>query len=162
MLKYWKLLFRQKRASVSIEAAIVVPYLGVLFLFVLEFSRIMAIGSSLDLMVTEITKKTSLYEYNDYDEVVNHFALLEVPMWPYLTNGEELDITLTYCETIEEAIENKCQDALSDNTHILVFDLEYHYYAIFSELFSRIIDSSLKKKTIVYREFYPIEHRETD
>ncbi|OCG12201.1 hypothetical protein A9G24_08740 [Gilliamella sp. App6-5] len=154
MLKYWELFFRQKRANVSIEFAIVFPFVIVLFVFVLEFSRIMIIGSALDLMTTEITNRAAIFENDNYDEIVNHFATGEMPSWPYLTNSQELEITVTYCKTIREVIDNNCHDTLSDDTHILVFDLEYHYYAIFSELFSRIIDSSLKKKTIVYREFY--------
>ncbi|MWN89513.1 hypothetical protein GQ597_02130 [Gilliamella sp. Pra-s65] len=154
MLKYWKLLFRQKKASVSIEFAIVFPSLIVLFLFVLEFSRIMFIGSALDLMTTEITRKTAISEQQNYDEQLQKLIKSEAPLWPYIADPKKLHITVAFCETIEKSINNNCQNSPSDDTHILLFELKYDYYAIFSQLFSRILDTSLEKKTIVYREFY--------
>ncbi|MWP46337.1 TadE/TadG family type IV pilus assembly protein [Gilliamella sp. Pas-s27] len=154
MLKYWKLFFRQKNASVSIEFAIVFPSFIVLFLFVLEFSRIMFVGSALDLMTTEITRKTAISEQQNYDQQLQQLIESEAPLWPYIADPQKFHITVAYCETIEKAINNNCQGSPSDDTHILLFELTYDYYAIFSQLFSRILDTSLKKKTIVYREFY--------
>lgn len=154
MLKYWKLLFRQKNANVSIEFAIVFPCLIVLFLFVLEFSRIMFIGSALDLMTTEITRKTAISEQKNYEQQVQQLIQSEAPLWPYIADPQKIHITVTYCEKIEQAINNNCQSSSSNDTRILLFELQYDYYAIFSQLFSRILDTSLKKKTIVYREFY--------
>ncbi|KDN09837.1 MAG: pilus assembly protein [Gilliamella sp.] len=154
MLKYWNLLFRQKNASVSIEFAIVFPYLIVLFLFVLEFSRIMVIGSALDLMTTEITRKTAISQHADYNQQLQELINSEVPSWPYITDPQKFKITVKYCKKIEEAINNNCLNVPVSDAPILLFELKYDYNAMFSNLFGRILDSSLGKKTIIYREFY--------
>jgi hypothetical protein len=154
MLKYWELFLRQKQASIAIEFAFVFPFLISLFLFTLELSRIMIIGSSLDLMATEITRRVAISERGNYVAQMNQFATSEVPLWPYLTNSNDLHITVKFCKTVRDTIDNTCQNTANDDTSIILFYLKYDYYAIFSQLFGRIIDSSLTKKTIVYREFY--------
>ncbi|MWP62648.1 TadE/TadG family type IV pilus assembly protein [Gilliamella sp. Pas-s25] len=154
MLKYLKLFLHQKKAIISIEMAIVFPSLITLFMFVLEFSRIMIIGSTLDLMTTEITRRTAILENGNYAQQMEQFAKDEVPLWPYLTNSNDLHITIAYCKKIQDVLGDSCQNTPSSDTRLILFNLSYDYYAIFSELFGRIIDSSLTKKTIVYREFY--------
>lgn len=154
MFKYWKLFFGQKNASVSIEFAIVFPYLIVLFLFVLEFSRIMIIGSALDLVTTEITRKTAISQNANYNQQLQELINSEVPLWPYIADPQKFEITVKYCKKIDEAINNNCLNTPVSDAPILLFELKYDYNAIFSKLFARILDSSLEKKTIVYREFY--------
>lgn len=154
MFKYWKLFFGQKNASVSIEFAIVFPYLIVLFLFVLEFSRIMIIGSALDLVTTEITRKTAISQNANYNQQLQELINSEVPLWPYIADPKKFEITVKYCKKIDEAINNNCLNMPVSDAPILLFELKYDYNAIFSKLFARILDSSLEKKTIVYREFY--------
>lgn len=152
MLKYWKLFFRQKKASVSLEFAIVFPSLVVLFLFVLEFSRIMFIGSALDLMTTEITRRTANSQQSNYQQQVQQLIQSESVLWPYIADPNKFQVTVEYCKTVEQAINDSCQAALSNDTRILLFELKYSYSAIFSQMFS-YLNTSLTKKTIVYREF---------
>lgn len=154
MLKCWKLFFRQKNANVPIEFAIVFPYIIILFLFIIEFSRIMFIGSALDLVTTEITRQTAISQKNDYNQKLQQLIRTEVPLWPYIADPKKFEIAVTYCKTIDETIKNNCQGSPSDDTRILLFKLKYDYRAIISNLFSRILDTSLEKKTVVYREFY--------
>ncbi|OCG22548.1 MULTISPECIES: TadE/TadG family type IV pilus assembly protein [unclassified Gilliamella] len=154
MLKCWKLFFRKNNANVSIEFAIVFPYLIVLFVFVLELSRIMFIGSALDLMSTEITRKTAISENGNYTKQMQQLVISEVPLWPYLTNPDDFHVTVAYCQTIQDVINKTCQNTLNADTRLLLFNLQYDYYAMFSGPFSRILNSSLTKKTVIYREFY--------
>jgi tight adherence protein E len=153
MLKYWKLFFRQKKASVSVEFAIVFPLLVVLFLFVLEFSRIMFIGSALDLVTTEITRKAAISQQSSYQQQMQQLIASESLLFPYIADPQKFTVTVKYCETVKQVTDGGCQAALADNTQILLFELQYKYSAIFSKLFSRILDTSLTKKTIAYREF---------
>lgn len=151
-----KSFFTERKASVSIEFAIVFPFLIVLFLFVLEFSRIMFIGSALDLMTAEITRKTAISESQgiNYAQRLEHIIEDELPLWPYLTNANDFETTVTYCKSVQEVLDDVCISTSSKDSHIILFKLEYQYYAVFNTLFSRMLDSSLTKKTIVYREFY--------
>ncbi|OCG37561.1 hypothetical protein A9G29_11395 [Gilliamella sp. Fer2-1] len=154
MLKCWRLFFCQKNANISIEFAIVCPFLIALFVFMLELSRIMIIGSALDLMSTEITRKVAISENTNYTEQMQQLVTSEVQLWPYLTNSNDFHITVTFCSTIQDIANNSCQSTLSDNTRLILFNLQYDYRAVFSDMFSSILDSSLTKKTVVYREFY--------
>lgn len=151
-----KSFFTERKASVSIEFAIVFPFLIVLFLFVLEFSRIMFIGSALDLMTAEITRKTAISESQgiNYAQRLENIIEDELPLWPYLTNANDFETTVTYCKSVQEVLDDVCISTSSKDSHIILFKLEYQYYAVFNTLFSRMLDSSLTKKTIVYREFY--------
>lgn len=156
MIKLSRSLFTERNASVSVEFAIVFPFLILLFLFVLEFSRIMFIGSALDLMTAEITRKTAISESQgiNYAQRLEDIIEDEVPLWPYLTNANDFQTTVTYCKSVQDVLNDACLPTSSKDSHIILFKLEYQYYAVFNTLFSRMLDSSLTKKTIVYREFY--------
>lgn len=152
MLKCWILFFRQKSASVSIEFAIIFSYLLVIFLIVIEFSRVIIISSALELVTTEITRKTAITEQNRYSEDINNFIKSEVPLWPYITDPSDFHVTIAYCRNVKDIINNNCQNSLNDETRILSFSLEYSYSTVFSDLFS-FLNTALKRKVIVYREF---------
>ncbi|OCG41508.1 hypothetical protein A9G28_05910 [Gilliamella sp. Fer1-1] len=154
MLKCLRLFFCQKKASISIEFAIVFPFLIALFVFMLELSRIMIIGSALDLISTEIPREVAISKNINYSQKMNELITSQVPLWPYITNPDDFHITLTFCNTIQDLITNSCQSTLSNDSHLISFNLQYDYRAMFSDMFSSILDSSLTKKTVVYREFY--------
>jgi Flp pilus assembly protein TadG len=154
MLKCWRLFFYQKKASISIEFAIVFPFLFTLFVFMLELSRIMIIGSALDLMSTEMSREVAISKNTNYSQRMNALITSQVPLWPYITDPNDFHITLTFCNTIRDSINNSCQSTLSNDNHFISFNLQYNYRAMFPNMFSSILDSSLTKKVIVYREFY--------
>ena len=156
MLKCWKLFLGQKNGVVSIQFAVIFPFLLSLFLIAFEFSRLMIIGSALDLMTTEITRQTAITEQDDYAEKIEGLIQSEVPLWPYLADTKNFSITLKYCKKVSEIIGDQCQSTLSDETHILLFDLKYQYFSLFPELFS-FLDTALTRKTVVYREFIKSE-----
>ena len=156
MLKCWKLFLGQKNGVVSIQFAVIFPFLLILFLIAFEFSRLMIIGSALDLMTTEITRQTAVTEQDDYVEKIEGLIQSEVPLWPYIADTKNFSITLKYCKKVSEIVADECQSALTDETHILLFDLEYKYFSIFSKIFS-FLDTALTKKTVVYREFIKSE-----
>lgn len=155
MLKRYKRFLHQEKGVVSIEFAIIFPFLLLLFIFVLEFSRIMFIGSAMDLVATEATRRSAITEGSlvDYDAQLKQTLVQDVPLWPFLTTADDFHVNVTYCATIQDVINNNCDATLHDSHEIILFQLNYQYFAAFSSLFSHIIDSSLTKKTIVYREF---------
>ncbi|WP_085246768.1 TadE/TadG family type IV pilus assembly protein [Gilliamella mensalis] len=155
MLKCWKLFFRKNNANISIEFAIVFPFLILLFLFILELSRIMVIGAALDLMSSQLTRRAAISkDGNYYVENLQKLVNSEVRLWPYLTNPDDFHVTAVYCRTVHDAINETCEHTLSADSHLILFNLKYDYYAVLSEPFSRFLDISLTKKIIVYREFY--------
>ena len=156
MLKYWRLFWGQKNGVVSIQFAVIFPFLLILFLIAFEFSRLMIIGSALDLMTTEITRQTAITEQDDYAEKIEGLIQSEVPLWPYIADTNNFSVNLKYCKKVSEVVGDQCQSALTDETHILQFDLEYQYFTVFSQLFS-YLDTALTRKTVVYREFIKSE-----
>lgn len=156
MLKYIRLFFRHKNGVVSIEFAIIFPFLIILFLIALEFSRVMIIGSALDLMTTEITRQAAITEQDDYAEKIEGLIQTEVPIWPYIADPSHFDVTVRYCKKVDDIINDQCQSTLTDETHILLFNLRYQYLVIFTEFFS-FLDTALTRKTVVYREFIKSE-----
>ncbi|MBI0029431.1 pilus assembly protein [Gilliamella sp. B14448G11] len=156
MLKYWGLFFSQKNGVVSIQFAVIFPFLLILFLIAFEFSRVMIIGSALDLMTTEITRQAAITEQDDYAEKIEGLVQSEVPLWPYIANSNQINITVMYCKEVNNIIRDTCQTTLTDETHILLFDLRYQYSVVFSEFFS-FLDTALTRKTVVYREFIKSE-----
>ena len=156
MLKYLEFFFRQKNGVVSIQFAIIFPFLLILFLLAFEFSRVMIIGSALDLMTTEITRQVAITEEDDYAEKIEDLIQSEVPLWPYVANPDHFEVSVKYCKKINDIISNNCQTTLSDETNLLLFDLKYQYSVIFSEFFS-FLDTALARKTVVYREFIKSE-----
>lgn len=156
MLKYWKLFLGQKNGVVSIQFAVIFPFLLILFLIAFEFSRLMIIGSALDLMTTEITRQTAITEQDDYAEKIEGLIQSEVPLWPYIADTTNFSVNLKYCKKVSEVVGDQCQSALNDETHILLFDLKYQYFSVFTQLFS-FLDTALTRKVIVYREFIKSE-----
>ena len=156
MLKCWKLFLGQKNGVVSIQFAVIFPFLFTLFLIAFEFSRIMIIGSALDLMTTEITRQTAISEQDDYAEKIEDLIQSEVPLWPYIADTNNFRVTLKYCKKVSEIIGDQCQTSLTDETHILLFDLQYQYFSIFPKIFS-FLDTALTRKAVVYREFIKSE-----
>ncbi|WP_392552779.1 pilus assembly protein [Orbus wheelerorum] len=159
MRKFSYLFLTGKKGTISVEFAIIIPMLIVLFLFVLEMSRVILIGSSLDLVSTQVSRKTAITENINRDalsySVVYEQALAEeIPGWSILTSKDNFTVKVTFCDSINDVINNNCNSAQPNANKIILFDLQYHYSAIFSFLFSRLIDASLNKKIIVYREFY--------
>lgn len=152
MLKYWGFFCSEKKAVVSIQFAVIVPFLIFLFLAAFEFSRIMIIGSALDLVTTEITRQTAISEQDDYAQKIDNLIQSEVPLWPYIANPNDFNVTIKYCEKIRDIIDDQCQGSLNDDTKILLFDLRYQYIPVFSDLFV-FFDTALAKKTVIYREF---------
>ncbi|MFQ0992764.1 hypothetical protein B5800_11010 [Gilliamella apicola] len=156
MLKCWKLFLGQKNGVVSIQFAVIFPFLLILFLIAFEFSRLMIIGSALDLMTTEITRQTAITEQDDYAEKIEGLIQSEVPLWPYIADTNNFSVNLKYCKKVSEVVGDQCQSALTDETHILQFDLEYQYFTVFSQLFS-YLDTALTRRVVVYREFIKSE-----
>ncbi|MFQ1008116.1 TadE/TadG family type IV pilus assembly protein [Gilliamella apicola] len=156
MLKYIGLFFRQKNGVVSIQFTIIFPFLIILFFIALEFSRIMIIGSALDLMTTEITRQAAITEQDDYAEKIENLVQTEVPLWPYIAEPGHFNVTVKYCKEVNDVINDRCQTTLTDETHILLFDLKYQYLVIFTEFFG-FLNTALTRKTVVYREFIKSE-----
>lgn len=156
MLKYWKLFLGKKNGVVSIQFAVIFPFLLILFLIAFEFSRLMIIGSALDLMTTEITRQAAITEQDDYAEKIEGLIQSEVPLWPYIADTTNFSVNLKYCKKVSEVVGDQCQSALTDETHILLFDLKYQYFSVFTQLFS-FLDTALTRKVIVYREFIKSE-----
>ena len=151
-----KLFFGEKNGVVSIQFAVIFPFLLSLFLVAFEFSRLMIIGSALDLMTTEITRQTAITEQDDYVEKIEALIQSEVPLWPYIADTNNFSITLKYCKKVSEIVGDQCQSALTDETHILLFDLKYQYFSVFTQLFS-FLDTALTRRVVVYREFIKSE-----
>ncbi|WP_392560896.1 pilus assembly protein [Orbus sturtevantii] len=148
-----------KTGAISIEFAIIVPMLILLFLFVLEMSRIMLIGSALDLVSTQISRKTTVTENinqsaSSYSVIYRQALADEVPGWGIFTSLNNFTIAVNFCNSISDVINNRCNETQPAENKIILFDLQYQYSAIFSSLFSKLIDASLNKKVVVYREFY--------
>lgn len=150
---------KEKKGSISIEFALIFPMFIALFMFVLEISRVMFIGSALDLVssqvgrettITENINKNSLTYTNIYEEVLAR----EIPGWTILASKDNFKIDVQYCNTIKDVINNGCSSNLSMTNKIILFNVTYSYKAIFPSLFSKLIDASLIKKVVVYREFY--------
>jgi len=156
MLKRWRLFAGEKNGVVTIQFAVIFPFLLILFLIAFEFSRIMIIGSALDLMTTEITRRTAITEQDDYAEKIEGLIQSEVPLWPYIADTKNFSVNLKYCKKVSEVVGGQCQSALTDETHILLFDLRYQYFSVFSQLFS-FLDTALTRKVVVYREFIKSE-----
>ena len=156
MLKYIGLFFSQKNGVVSIQFAVIFPFLLILFLIAFELSRVMIIGSALDLMTTEITRQAAITEQDDYADKIESLIQTEVPLWPYITNPSHFNVTVRYCKEINDVISDNCQTNLTDETHILLFDLRYQYLVVFTEFFG-FINTALARKTVVYREFIKSE-----
>lgn len=152
MLKFWKIFYNEKKAVVSMQFAIIFPFLIFLFLAAFEFSRIMIIGSALDLVTTEITRQTAISEQDDYAQKINNLIQSKVPLWPYIANPSDFKVTIKYCEKVRDIIDDQCQSSLRDDTQILLFDLKYRYLSVFPDLFA-FLDTALTRKTVVYREF---------
>lgn len=155
MLRLNRSFLSHKTGIVSIEFAIVFPFLIVLFLFTVEFSRMMFIGSSLDLITTQISRQAALAEEReiDYAEKFNQILTTEESLWPFLASKDNFHVKLEYCHSIKEIIDNRCSSSVSVDRNIMYFTLRYQYFAMFSSIFSRLIDTALTKKVIVYREF---------
>lgn len=155
MLRVIKLFFYRDKGAISIEFAVIFPLFLTLFLFTLEFSRVMFIGSSLDLMSTQIGRKSMLNENSNIDYSVEFNRILgeELPLWPLLTTASDFHVTVKYCQTMNDVIQDSCNFSSGVNDKIVFYTIEYRYYAILSQLFSRFFDSSLTKKIVMYREF---------
>lgn len=150
-----KQFFYRDNGTISIEFAVIFPLFLSLFLFTLEFSRMMFIGSSLDLMSTQIGRKSMLDENSNIDYSIEFNRILgeEIPLWPFLTTTNDFHVTVKFCQTIDDVIEDRCDFSSSVHDRIVFYTIEYRYYAAFTQFFSRFFDSSLTKKIVMYREF---------
>ncbi|WP_392564694.1 pilus assembly protein [Orbus wheelerorum] len=155
MRKFNYSFFTQKTGIISIEFAIIFPMFISLFLFSIEMSRIMLIGSSMDLVSTQVARKAAITEnFNDYSKVIKEALSAEVPDWVMLTSSNDFTVKVNYCSSIDDVIYNRCNSNSADKNKIILFELKYNYSLIFSSLFSQLIDSSLNKRVVIYREFY--------
>lgn len=148
-------LYKQNRGSViSIEFALIMPCLVLMFIFVLEFSRVLLIGSSLDLVMTEVTRSTAISEHDDnYQDLFVAQLQSDFSWWPILASVDKTKLSVTYCSSIHAALNDNCSTQANKQSLIL-FEASYQYSAIFSPFFNDLIDASLTKKALVYREFY--------
>lgn len=148
--------YKRNNGSISIEFAIICPCLILMFAFVLELSRIMLIGSALDLEVAEISRKTAITENvskaNDYRQVFIEQLKKDIPWWDVLASADQFQVEVTHCNYIDEVIQDQCV-ASGIVGKILLFKINYNYSTMFPSLFDDFISTSLNKKAVVYREF---------
>lgn len=146
--------YKRNNGSISIEFAIICPCLILMFAFVLELSRIMLIGSALDLEVAEISRKTAITENvsnaNGYRQVFIEQLKKDIPWWDVLASEDQFQVEVIYCDHIRDLIYEQCAPAVGK---ILLFKINYNYSTMFPSLFGDFIDTSLNKKAVVYREF---------
>lgn len=155
MKKLLRQLYIQNRGGIfSIEFALIFPCLVMMFIFVLELSRVMLIGSSLDLVMTEVSRKIAITENNkDYKQLFITQLESDFSWWPILASINKTQLNVSYCDTINDVLNNNCSTD-ADEKPLILFEVNYQYNAIFSPLFSDLIDASLMKKAVLYREFY--------
>lgn len=152
-------LIKEKKGMISIEFAVLFPSLVVMFIFVLEMARLMFIASSLNLVAADIARKTALSE--DVNQKSTTYATIfynelknELPLWGVVTKEDSLTVNVKYCKNIQEVIDEKCADSLQIESKIIFYDISYKYNALFASLFTKLADSSLTRRTVVYREFH--------
>lgn len=149
----------QNKGSIAVEFAIIIPFMIFLFLFVFEMSRLMLIGSSLDLLSAELSRKTAITEdiltsnLNHSDVFYDHLSM-DNPWWVSLTSEDNFTVTVEFCDSIDQVIDGSCNAILSETSTIIFFKLVYKYPEVLSIIFDQLTDASLNKNVIVYREFY--------
>jgi|GEM_PF-2421202 len=149
---------QQRGASVSIEFAMILPFLLFLFLLTLELSRIMLISSSLDLLSTELSRKTAIAEPKElaaksYQTLLNEQLIDELGQWTILADVGNVTTTLSFCESVDDIVTNRCTDTISDGDKLILFKIKYDYPIFFSSLFN-LSSIAFDKKAVVYREYY--------
>lgn len=152
-------LIKEKKGAILIEFSVVFPCLILLFIFVLEMTRVMFIASSLNLVASDIARKTALTE--DVNEKSTTYATIyynelknELPLWGVVTDKDSLNVIVKYCKSVQEVIDEKCANSLQTESNIIFYDISYKYNPLFASLFTKLANSSLTRRTIVYREFH--------
>lgn len=152
-------LIKGNKGVISIEFSLIFPWLLIMFLFVLEMGRLMFISSSLNLVVATTARKTALYEQlnkngTSYPTIFYNELEKELPLWGVVTDKDSLIVNVKYCNTIQDVIYEKCDNSLRDTREIIFYEISYKYNAFFGSLFTKLADSSLTRRTVVYREFH--------
>lgn len=152
-------LIKQKRGVISIEFALVFPFLILLFIFVLEMSRLMFIASSLNLVSSEIVRRVSLSEdviknSRSYANIFSEELENELSLWGIVTDKNSLNVIVKYCKNTQEVINEQCNGSLKEDSKIIYYYVSYKYNPLFASAFTKLADSSLTRRTIVYREFH--------
>ena len=157
MLKLCNII-KEKRGVISIELAICFPVFLLMFIFVLEMNRLMFISSSLDLLTADVARRASITENinkntSSYSNIFYNELSKELSLWPMLTSQDNFIVQVEFCNNIKNIVDDNCNTTSASLSKIIHYKVEYRYNAIFSSLFSDLADTSLKRESVVYREF---------
>lgn len=157
MLKLCNII-KEKRGVISIELAICFPVFLLMFIFVLEMNRLMFISSSLDLLTADVARRASITENinkntSSYSNIFYNELSKELSLWPMLTSQDNFIVQVEFCNNIKNIVDDNCNTTSASLSKIIHYKVEYRYNAFFSSLFSNLADTSLKRESVVYREF---------
>lgn len=76
----------------------------------------------------------------------------DISWWNVLASADQFQVNVTYCGNIDDIIQDRCS-ATGFEGKILLSKINYNYSTMLLSLFGDVIDTSLNKKAVVYREF---------
>lgn len=148
-----------KKGSIAIEASVLFPTLLLIFFVVLEMGRILFLGSALNIITTDITRRASLTEEvvkesKSYASIFYNQLSKELTLWSVLASKDNLIVDVKFCNSIQQVIDDNCENSVESDSQIILYNVKYQYNHLFNSLFNTLAESSLNQKTIVYREFH--------
>lgn len=146
----------EQRGSISVEFAVICFFVILMFLAILEVSRMLYILSAMDLSASETARSTAITEYGNnanFTAIFEQKIAQQAPYWTYLTAEEGLEVTVKECFSIQDIINDNCDSSSFPESKILLFNITYKYQGVFSVWFFSD-NNTFSRSFVVLKEYY--------
>lgn len=151
-----RFLVTNERGSALVEVAFVLIPFIVTILFIAELCRVTFISSSLDLVLAESGKISSMsVSHDDYKNKFETEFKNRVMAWPLFSKNMKIEQDITSCENLAALVNSGvlCSSSQHKNNALAVYTVKIDYSPVFFIFPLKMVNNELQRKIVLIQEF---------